>query len=229
MWTACKQYPIVVPGRKFNKKRRPECRLVQTCGCLCAGYGQILWDGVRTDAAKQRGSNCKLAGRWTGGACTLRDDNVDHVSCAFCSFFRHQCDLFGWHWCCRNAVGRMFVGLGSDLTFAYIDRTAWFTAANVLTGVVSLDTSPVFPLQPIRNTAHRLFVSSHSLHALHCVVPRQGMGVGIVADYTLLFPTAAIVGTTYPFVLPLISRSTLRNDVLPPYARNRVCVWNALG
>jgi hypothetical protein len=30
----------------------------------------------------------------------------------------------------------MFVGLGSDLTFAYIDRTAWFTAAIVLTGVV---------------------------------------------------------------------------------------------
>jgi hypothetical protein len=38
---------------------------------------------------------------------------------------------------CRNALGRMFCGLGSDLTFMYIDRTAWLTAAISLTAVVS--------------------------------------------------------------------------------------------
>ena len=86
----------------------------------------------------------------------------------------------------------MFVGLGSDLTFAYIDRTAWFTAAIVLTGVVS---RPGTAQSTPGDLEH---CSSHSVRSLRALrtVPRQGMGLGIVADYSLLFPTAAIVGTT---------------------------------
>jgi hypothetical protein len=67
-----------------------------------------------------------------------------------------------------NCIGRMVWGLGSDVTLAYVDRTAWLVAAIALTA--------------------------------------GGMGLGSIGDgtmynsgtlYTLLFPTAALVGFAY--------------------------------
>ena len=58
-----------------------------------------------------------------------------------------------------NAIGRMFAAAGSDMCLGRVDRTAWLTAAVLLTAV--------------------------------------GMGLGVFADYDLLFPTAALVGFSY--------------------------------
>jgi hypothetical protein len=168
----------------------------QICGCLVAGRGQILRNGVRPDAAKQCGSDCKLVGRWRGGARTLRDDNVDHVGHAFCFFFVTGVictHAFGWRRCCRNAVGRMFVGLGSDLTFAYIDRTAWFTAAIVLTGVVS---RPGTAQSTPGDLEH---CSSHSVRSLRAF----GRAWGLVSSLTIRcysLPLRSSVRHECPFV-----------------------------
>ena len=50
---------------------------------VCIGLCEILRDGLWAYASKQCASDCKLARRWAGRACTLRDDNVDHVSGSF--------------------------------------------------------------------------------------------------------------------------------------------------
>lgn len=73
-----------------------------------------------------------------------------------------------------NALGRMFVGLGSDLTFAYIDRTAWLTAAIALTGVVSLNqpTPSQFIARAITWAGHGVLMSCHAV-SMDCVVLRS--------------------------------------------------------
>ena len=57
----------------------------------------------------------------------------------------------------------MVFGLGSDLTFAYIDRTAWLTVAIALTGVVS--PAPSQP-KPVRSAACLPSASAHA--QTHC-------------------------------------------------------------
>lgn len=56
------------------------------------------------------------------------------------------------------------------------------------------------------------------------------MGLGIIADYSLLFPTAAIVGTQSKLRLrPLFLSGCLSGSPLKFCARNRVRVWRTLG